>query len=73
MEIKKYIQVFVTVSYYIRMQIQEEIADVKTNIRWYKTVFLWDMSKAQGYYQIYGNRQRPYSLYDRNRANNVYQ
>ena len=33
MEIKKQTQVFVTVSYYFRMQEQKEIADVKTNIR----------------------------------------
>ena len=33
MEIKKQTQVFVTVSYYFRMQVQKEIADAKTNIR----------------------------------------
>ena len=30
---QKQTQVFVTVSYYFRMQVQKEIADVKTNIR----------------------------------------
>ena len=30
---QKQTQIFVTVSYYFRMQVQKEIADVKTNIR----------------------------------------
>ena len=46
MEIKEQPQVFITVPYYFRMQVQKEAADIKADIGCYKTVFLRDMSKA---------------------------